>query len=141
MASPIDAYQLQSIATRIGKDAHLKGNLKFSSSLKICGGFEGNIDAGGFLYIEEGAIVKADIVAQDVIIAGEVHGNIEARSMVEMLPTSRIYGNVRTSKIRIADGVVFEGKCEMIRNVEGIDVFSTLLKDLRRSIRLAEEEA
>ena len=60
--------------------------------------------------------------------------------MVEMLATSKIYGNVKSAKIRIADGVVFEGKCEMIRNVENFDVFSTVLKDLRRTIQLSDEE-
>jgi cytoskeletal protein CcmA (bactofilin family) len=35
---------------------------------------------------------------------------------LEMLATARVYGNVRTSKLRIADGVVFEGTCEMIRD-------------------------
>lgn len=141
MANPSETYQIQTISTRLGKDARLKGNLKFSASLRVCGSFEGAIEAGGFLLIEEGAVVKADVVAQEVIVAGEVHGNIEARSMVEMLPSGKIYGNVRTAKLRIADGVVFEGKCEMIRNVEGVDVFSSVLKDLRRSISLAEEEA
>jgi len=141
MANPVDSYQTQNISTRLGKDSQLKGTLRFSSSLRICGNFEGAIEAGGFLLIEEGAVVRADVVAQEVIVAGEVHGNIEARSMVEMLPTGKIYGNVRTAKLRIADGVVFEGKCEMIRNVEGIDVFSSVLKDLRRAIRLADEES
>ncbi len=141
MAIAIDSYQVQNIATRLGKDSRLKGTLKFSKSLKVCGQFEGSIDASGFLYIEEGAVVKADVIAQDVIIAGEVHGNIEAKALVEMLPTGKIFGNVRAAKLRIADGVVFEGKCEMIRNVEGIDVFSTALKDLRRAIQSADEEA
>ena len=141
MAIAIDSYQVQDIATRLGKDSRLKGNLRFNKSLKICGSFEGNIEASGFLYIEEGAVVKADVIAQDVVVAGEVHGNIEAKSLVEMLPTGKIYGNVRAAKLRIAEGVVFEGKCEMIRNVEGIDVFSTVLKDLRRAIQMADEES
>jgi cytoskeletal protein CcmA (bactofilin family) len=141
MAIAIDSYQVQDIATRLGKDSRLKGNLRFSKSLKICGSFEGNIDSTGFLYIEEGAVVKADVIAQDVVVAGEVHGNIEAKALVEMLPTGKIYGNVRAAKLRIAEGVVFEGKCEMIRNVEGIDVFSTVLKDLRRAIQMADEES
>jgi cytoskeletal protein CcmA (bactofilin family) len=32
-----------------------------------------------------------------------------------MLATGQVYGNIRTAKLNIADGVVFEGKCEMIK--------------------------
>jgi cytoskeletal protein CcmA (bactofilin family) len=50
-----------------------------------------------------------------------------------MLPSGKIYGNVRTAKLRIADGVVFEGKCEMLRNSEAIDVFSAPVEQLKES--------
>ncbi len=52
-----------------------------------------------------------------------------------MLPTGKIYGNVRTAKLRIADGVVFEGKCEMIRNSDRVDIFSTGAAQLKKTIQ------
>ncbi len=140
MSHSLQGYQLPTIATRIGKDAQLKGTLRFSSNLKISGRFEGTIDAKGFLFIEEGALIKAEVLAEEVVIAGEVHGNVEAKRGIELLPGSHVYGNLKAATLRIADGVIFEGKCEMIRNVEEIDVFSSVLKDLRRSIRLSDEE-
>jgi cytoskeletal protein CcmA (bactofilin family) len=70
--------------------------------------------------------------AREVIVGGTVHGNIEASEEVEMLPGCAVYGNVRAGRIRIADGVVFEGRCEMLRNSESLDVFSAPLEQLRR---------
>jgi cytoskeletal protein CcmA (bactofilin family) len=67
-----------------------------------------------------------------------VRGNIEAEGMVEMLETAKIYGNVRSAKLRIADGVVFEGRCEMIRKAESLDIFSAPVKELRENIQQGE---
>jgi cytoskeletal protein CcmA (bactofilin family) len=59
--------------------------------------------------------VKANVRAKTVILMGTVHGNIEAINRLEIHATGKLYGNIRTAKLQIADGVVFEGKCEMIK--------------------------
>jgi len=127
-------------ATRIGRDARLKGVLHFKTSLRIAGQFEGTIESEGNLYIEKTAVLKANVFAKDLVLAGEIHGNVEASGGVDLLQGSKIYGNIKSSRLRMADGVTFEGKCEMIRNPENFDVFASTLKDLRRSIRLSEDE-
>jgi cytoskeletal protein CcmA (bactofilin family) len=105
------------IVTTLGRETEFSGRLSFTESLKIEGKFDGEIDSSGFLFIDEGAEVKASLVkAASVIVGGVVRGNIEAADKVEMLPSAKVYGNVRTSKLRIADGVIFEGRCEMIRS-------------------------
>ncbi|NBF39881.1 MAG: polymer-forming cytoskeletal family protein [Spirochaetes bacterium] len=124
---------LPRISTRLGKRTSFNGRMRFTQPVKISGRFEGEIIAEGFLYIEEGAYVRADVTADAIVIAGEVHGNVQAARKVEMLPTGKIYGNVRTAKLRIADGVVFEGKCDMLRNSDSIDVFSAPVEQLKES--------
>lgn len=104
------------VATTLGNETALKGILKFRDSLRIKGSFEGDIEATGRLYVDGDATVNARrILATSVVIGGTVRGDIEAPDRVEMLPSARVYGNVRTARLRIADGVVFEGSCEMIR--------------------------
>ncbi len=131
----LDLKNLPQTATRLGRETSLKGRLRFTDSVTISGRFEGQIDAEGFLYVEEGADVRADIKAGTIIIGGVVHGNVEATTRLEMLPTGKIYGNVRTSTLRIADGVVFEGKCEMIRNSDRVDIFSAPAGQLKKTIQ------
>ncbi len=106
------------IDTVFGKDTSFNGDLAFKKSLQINGSFEGIINSGGFLVIGENSVVKANIVAKTVILMGTVHGNIEATSKLEITETGKLYGNIRTAQLRIADGVVFEGKCEMIKQGE-----------------------
>lgn len=105
------------IRTTLGKETVFMGTLKFSESLKIDGRFEGEIDATGFLVISPNAEVKAkSIRASSIIVGGTVYGDLVAADKLELLPSAKVYGNVKTSRLRIADGVVFEGQCEMIRN-------------------------
>ena len=129
----LEAYQ--KTESRLGAGTVLKGTLKFSSSVRISGKFEGEIDSGGFLYVEKGAEVRADIKAKSIVVGGIIHGNIEAYEKIEMLASGKIYGNVRTAKLKIADGVVFEGKCEMIKRSEQIDVFAAPIGQLKKTIQ------
>ena len=45
----------------------------------------------------------------------------------------QVVGNIRTAKLKIADGVVFEGKCEMIKNPQALNVFSGSVEQLKKS--------
>jgi len=123
--------------TVLGNTTKLSGSLSFTDSLKINGWFEGEIASKGILFIEEGAWVAADIKAREVIIAGHVEGNIAAEEKIEMLETCTLVGNVKTKKLRIADGVSFEGKCEMIKDPDTVDIFSAPVDTLKKTVSSA----
>lgn len=113
------------IATVLGAETSFSGTLRFKDSLRIKGNFEGEIDAMGRLYIDTEAIVTAHkIRATSVVVGGTVRGDIEAPDRIEMLPSAKVYGNVRTTRLRIADGVIFEGSCHMIRDPEAFSPFA-----------------
>ncbi|HOV13888.1 MAG TPA: polymer-forming cytoskeletal protein [Spirochaetota bacterium] len=108
-------YNNKKIRTILGKNTVFNGNLSFKDSLKINGTFIGNIDALGLLIIGENASVQANIKAKSIVVYGTVKGDVNAEDRVEMLPTGRVYGNIKAKKIKISDGVIFNGKCEIIR--------------------------
>ncbi len=111
-------YDIGMIATVFHKDTSFSGDLSFKKSLQINGEFDGEISSGGYLVIGEGATVKANVKADTVIVKGVIHGNVEALSRLEIHTGGKLYGNIRTKKLMISDGVVFEGKCEMIKPFE-----------------------
>ncbi len=121
------------ISTTLGKETEFNGVMRFHDSLKIDGTFSGEIISSGFLYIEQGASVTANIRVGSVVVGGTVHGNIEATEKLEMLSSGKVYGNIRTAKLKIADGVVFEGKCEMIKNAQAINIFSGPVEQLKKT--------
>jgi len=107
------------VDTTFDRYTKFEGDLVFEHSLKINGTFKGTIKSPGFLYIGESAVVEADIEAGVLILEGEVKGNIIARERAELMSTARLYGDLETAKLQICDGVVFEGKCRMIKTEAG----------------------
>ncbi len=111
-------YDIGMISTVFNKNTEFSGDLTFKKSLQINGKFDGEISSSGYLVIGEEAVVKANIKADTVIIKGTVQGNVEAVTRLEIHTNGKLYGNIRTKKLVISDGVVFEGKCEMIKPYE-----------------------
>jgi len=130
-----DHKSAEKISTTLGKETDFHGILKFRESLKLDGKFEGEIESPGFLYVENGAVVKANVKVGSIVIGGVVRGNVEASERLEMLATGQVYGNIRTAKLNIADGVVFEGKCEMIKGPENVSVFSAPVGELKKTLQ------
>ena len=123
------------IATTLGSETDFSGTMRFSTSLKIDGKFEGEIESTGFLYIEQGADVKANIKVRSIVVGGIVRGNVIATEKLEMLSTGQVFGNVTTAKLKIADGVVFEGKCEMIKDPDDVDIFSSSAGKIKSTVQ------
>ena len=111
-------YDIGMISTVFNKNTEFYGELSFKKSLQINGKFEGEISSGTYLVVGEEAVIKANIKADTVIIKGTVYGNVEAVTKLELHANGKLYGNIRTKKLMISDGVVFEGKCEMIKPYE-----------------------
>ena len=109
-----DIKESERVDTVFSESTAFNGVLMYETSLKIDGYFKGKISSKGHLIIGEKAKVYANVQANTIVIAGEVRGDVEATERLEMLPTARLYGNIRTKKLKMADGVVFEGRCEML---------------------------
>lgn len=102
------------INTILEVNTDLNGELSFETSLQMKGKFKGIINASGLLIIDKDAYVEADIKTKDIVIAGSVKGNIIATNKLEIEPTGKLTGDIKTFKLKIADGVYFEGNCEML---------------------------
>lgn len=96
-------------------NAQMQGSLKFNDAvnLKINGQFTGTLEAKGTLTIGSGGIVNADITGDNVVIAGKVKGDINAKIMLVLMPTAVLTGNIKTPKLNIVEGAVFQGNCQM----------------------------
>ena len=97
----------------LGEGTSFKGNLTFEGTVRVDGKLEGEIFTKDTLVVGESATVKAAIHAGMIIIGGTVEGNITAEKKVELQASARLYGNISTPSLSIAEGVVFEGSCTM----------------------------
>lgn len=97
----------------IGKGVSIAGKLSFDGVVRIDGRFDGEIDADGTLIVGEEAVIEAKIRVDSTLISGEVRGNVEAVTKVELLRPGRLYGNVKTANLIVGEGAIFKGNSEM----------------------------
>ena len=70
--------------TILGADAEFKGQLSFEKGVRLLGKFEGEITSGGQLLVAEGATLNGDVKAGTIRVDGEVHGNLDAKTKVQL---------------------------------------------------------
>ncbi len=102
----------------IGENSYFTGRFLINGSLRIDGRFEGKYLQADQLYIGPTGKIKTSINAVSVIIEGLVIGNINASSRVLLMPTSKIYGDIKTPELIIQNGVILEGRCTISNDLK-----------------------
>ena len=81
--------------------------------MRIDGTVEGEIIIAGEAIIGEAGRVIGNITAGSVLISGEVNGNITAENKLEIMPSGKLYGDIKASVLSIAEGALFKGQSKM----------------------------
>ncbi len=95
----------------IGENSYFSGSFNINGSLRIDGRFEGKSLKADQLYIGSDGKVRTNIDAISVIVEGLIIGNINATNRVLLMPTAKVFGDIRTPELIIQNGVLLEGKC------------------------------
>lgn len=103
---------------RLGPSLHVKGEISGSEDLHIDGSVEGLINLEDRkLTVGSTAKLTADVVAREVVVYGNVKGNLRARDRIEIKKDGSVIGDLSTARIMIEDGAYFKGSIEI--NKEG----------------------
>lgn len=102
----------------IAAGAKWQGNLNVEDSVRIDGTFSGEIDAKGTLHVAEGAQVDAKVRASYVVISGEFRGEIRCEQRVDLMPRSRVNGEVITKILSVHEGATLDGSVKMSGDIE-----------------------
>jgi len=97
----------------LGGDTEFEGRLSFTGAVRIDGRLSGEIFSSGTLIVGESAVIRSKIHVADVVISGEVHGDICADNSIEINVPGKLFGNIQTPRLVIEEGVIFEGNCKM----------------------------
>jgi cytoskeletal protein CcmA (bactofilin family) len=118
-----------------GKQTNFIGRLKFQETLLIQGKFKGTIDASGALIVDKDALVEADrINVSSLTVYGTVTGNIYALDKVDMMKGAKVQGDITAARLRIADGVLFEGQCNMTSVDKEVEIFSRPVEEIKAEL-------
>jgi cytoskeletal protein CcmA (bactofilin family) len=102
------------ITALLGRGTRFEGKLYFEGRVRIDGIFAGEIKSDDTLIIGDGAEVSAEIdVATVIVRGGTVHGNVRAKTSIEIHAPAQLVGTIHSPSLFIDRGVEFQGSCRM----------------------------
>ncbi|MCO6382562.1 MAG: polymer-forming cytoskeletal protein [Vannielia sp.] len=97
-------------ASTLSSDLTIVGNIKTTGDIQIEGTVEGDIRAH-LLTVGEGATVRGECIADDVVVNGRVVGRVRGLK-VRLTSTARVEGDIIHKTIAIESGAHFEGSVQ-----------------------------
>src|SRR5262245_46862599 len=98
----------------IGPAIRIKGQVTAREPLTIAGSVDGSIAVEGHpVTIAAGGRISANIVADEIVVGGDVKGQLDANVRIRVNETATIEGNMTAPKVSVADGAQFTGKVKV----------------------------
>jgi cytoskeletal protein CcmA (bactofilin family) len=110
---------------------HIKGEITGNEDLVIDGSVEGLVQLEDRkLTVGASARVTADIISREVVVYGNVKGNLRARDRIEIKKDGSVVGDLTTARIMIEDGAYFKGSIEIDKTGDASSSSSSSDNDL-----------
>ncbi|MEO8503675.1 MAG: polymer-forming cytoskeletal protein [Acidobacteriota bacterium] len=116
--SPVSPVQPSGgrVSTLVAAGSKVTGKISGPTEVVIEGELEGEIRVEGNAVVGSAGLVKGEISARTIRVAGKVLGNIRGLERVEVLASGSLEGDVSAPRVVIAEGAFFKGKVEMTGN-------------------------
>ena len=104
--------QNSQIDSLIGNGTELRGDVHFRDGLHIDGVVKGNVVAEGdnsMLTMSEQGRIEGEVRVHNLVLNGEVVGDVHASNHIELAPAARVTGNVYYNLIEMAMGAEVNG--------------------------------
>jgi len=104
------------IKSFIAEGVEIRGQIQSKGSLRVDGSIDGGMDIQGDLIIGATGILKGELKAVNIILAGKLEGNLVASGKLEITSTGKIKGDVQCSVFTIEEGGIMDGNSRMSGN-------------------------
>ena len=105
-------------STVIGKSVVVRGELSGNEDLYLDGDLEGTITlTDSRLTIGPNARVVADLNVRDLVVLGNLKGNVRASGRIELRQSAVVNGDIVASRLSIEESAVMKGRVELVTAV------------------------
>ena len=104
--------------SRISTGTIIKGEIVSPYDIRIDGTFEGKVQSKGRVVIGETAVIKGDILCENIDLWGKVEGNIFVKDTLALKEGCKVDGNLQIRRLSVELGATFNGGCKMISESE-----------------------
>ena len=87
----------------------IDGTIEGAGHVRMAGRFKGDVNVDGDLTIDPGAKITGSVRASTVTIGGELEGNIDGASRVELLASGVLNGDLKAGSLTVASGSRMRG--------------------------------
>lgn len=109
-STPVASAKPKPAASVLSSDLTIMGNVRSSGDIQVEGNVEGDIRAHT-LVVGEGATVKGEVIAEEVVVHGRVVGRLRGLK-VRLTASARCEGDIVHKTIAIESGAHFEGSVQ-----------------------------
>ena len=117
MASQTNSLNANSVS-RISAGTVVKGEIQSPYDLRVDGTFEGKIQTKGRVVIGESAVIKGDIICENIDLWGRVDGDLFVKDTLALKNGCKMNGNINISRLSVELGATFNGACRTISEDE-----------------------
>ena len=117
MAKTEPVVNVNSIS-RISAGTVIKGEIVSPTDIRIDGTFEGRVQSKGRVVVGESAVIKGDIVCENVDLWGKVEGNLFVKDTLSLKEGCVVAGNLHVRRLAVELGATFNGNCKTITEAE-----------------------
>lgn len=96
----------------IAADITIEGKIEGAGHVRLAGRFKGDVVIQGDLTVDAGAKLTGSIRANSVAVAGEIEGNIDSASRVELQESGVLNGDLKAGTLTVAAGSRMRGRAE-----------------------------
>lgn len=105
---------VENAPARIGKTVVIRGEVKGSEDLIVDGRVEGTVSLSeSRLTVGPNANVAADLSARDILVLGQVQGNLTASGRVELRAGCQVEGDIKALRLAVEDNAIFRGRVDL----------------------------
>lgn len=112
----VESERSGELNTVIGKGTVIDGLLTVQSSLRVDGRVLGQVQATDSLVVGKDGEIEGEVKVRNAIIGGRVKNRILATGKVVLEAHAIVHGELKTGKLVIDEGAVFDGNCAMNDN-------------------------
>ena len=93
----------------IDHELTLSGDVRTQGTIRVDGRIEGSLHRADTLIIGAGGTVVGNIEAREVVIGGELKGNLTVSERVEVQATATVTGDIRAAAVHLLEGGTVHG--------------------------------
>jgi cytoskeletal protein CcmA (bactofilin family) len=97
----------------LDEESEIEGRYTCAGTVVFDAKFSGEITSKDTLIIGERGVVHANVRAVNLVVRGELVGDVVASTRVELKATARLVGNIEAPVIVMEEGAVHDGHCRM----------------------------